>query len=120
MADRISLIGIETYGHHGVLPHERELGQRFVIDAVLELDHSRAAASDDLSDTVDYGALVMDLKAIAEREQVQLLERLCEVLAARCLEDARVEAVSITIHKPMAPVPALVRDVAVSVHRRRG
>ncbi|MEY3020420.1 MAG: putative dihydroneopterin aldolase [Actinomycetota bacterium] len=119
MTDRISLLGIETFAHHGVLPHERALGQRFVIDAVLDLDHSRAAETDELADTIDYGALVVDLKAIAEGTQVQLLERLCELLAARCLEDRRVESVEITIHKPMAPVPLFVRDVAVSVVRRR-
>ncbi len=55
--DRISVTGIEVFAHHGVLPHERELGQRFVVDLALELDLAPAAASDDVADTVHYGDL---------------------------------------------------------------
>jgi Trk K+ transport system NAD-binding subunit len=36
--DRIEIVGIEVFGRHGVLPHERELGQRFVVDVALDVD----------------------------------------------------------------------------------
>jgi hypothetical protein len=39
--DRITVTGIEVFAHHGVLPHERELGQRFVVDLALDLDLAR-------------------------------------------------------------------------------
>ena len=55
--DTISLLGLRAVGHHGVLPAERAQGQDFVVDAVLWLDTSAAAAADDLSLTVDYSAL---------------------------------------------------------------
>ena len=74
--DRITLTGIEVFGHHGVLPHEREFGQRFVVDAVLELDLAPAAASDDLGDTVDYGRLSGDIAAIVAGDPFDLIESL--------------------------------------------
>ena len=55
--DRIALRGLRVFGRHGVLEHEQRDGQEFIIDAVLWLDTRAAAANDDLSLTVDYGAV---------------------------------------------------------------
>src|SRR4051812_24719314 len=52
--DELALTGLECWGHHGVFEHERRDGQLFVVDLVLGLDTAAAAASDDLSATVDY------------------------------------------------------------------
>src|SRR5690606_30541893 len=98
--DRIELRGLRARGRHGCLPAERELGQVFVVDAVLGLDTRPAAEEDDLARTVDYGAL-------ADR------------LATICLEDATVSEVEITVHKPSAPVPHPFTDVAVKIRRNR-
>jgi 7,8-dihydroneopterin aldolase/epimerase/oxygenase len=119
MTDRIALVGIEAFGHHGVLAHERALGQAFVVDAVLELDLARAGASDDLADTVDYGALAGDLAAIVAGPACDLIETLAERLAARCLADPRVDAAEVTVHKPHAPLPVPAADVTVTVRRTR-
>lgn len=119
MSDRIALTGIEVHARHGVLPHERELGQRFVIDAVLELDLAPAAASDDLADTVDYGTLAADLARLAVEEPVALLETLGERLANRCLADPRVRVAEVTVHKPSAPVSVVFQEMAVTIVRRR-
>jgi len=119
MTDRIVLRGIEAFGRHGVLPHEQELGQTFTIDAELELDLAPAGASDDLADTVDYGALSADLAAVVADERYDLIERLATRLAEVCLARPCVDAVTITVHKPHAPVPVPLADVAVIVRRAR-
>lgn len=119
MTDRIEVTGIEVFGHHGVLPHERIYGQRFVVDLVLEVDLRAAGSSDALDDTVDYGALTADVLAIAGGEPVDLIERLAERIAGRCLQDDRVEACEVAVHKPAAPVPAVVAEVAVRIRRER-
>jgi len=62
--DRIELRGLRVFARHGVLDEERRDGQEFVIDAVLWLDTRPAAASDDLSKTIDYGALANRLVAV--------------------------------------------------------
>ncbi|PNH05002.1 Dihydroneopterin aldolase, partial [Tetrabaena socialis] len=55
--DWIHLTGMRFHGRHGVLPEETRLGQPFVVDAKLQVDTSRAGASDALADTVNYAAV---------------------------------------------------------------
>ena len=117
--DRIQLTGIEAFGHHGVLAHERELGQRFVVDLVLEVDLAAAAASDRLDDTIDYGQLSGDVAAIVSGEPADLVETVAGRIADLALADDRVRGVEVTVHKPAAPVPTVVHDVAVTLHRSR-
>ncbi|HEX5190035.1 MAG TPA: dihydroneopterin aldolase [Streptosporangiaceae bacterium] len=117
--DRISVSGLRAYGYHGVLAAERERGQEFVVDAVLWLDTSAAAQGDDLSRTVDYGALSARLAEIVAGEPVALIETLAGRLAAACLEQELVQHAEITVHKPNAPVGVPVRDVSVTIRRGR-
>ncbi|WP_233359046.1 dihydroneopterin aldolase [Thermomonospora amylolytica] len=117
--DRIELTGLRARGRHGVLPAERELGQEFVVDVSLGLDTRPAAETDDLSRTVDYGALADRLVAVVRGEPVDLIETLAERLAQVCLEDPIVRQVDVTVHKPAAPVPHPFADVAVKISRSR-
>lgn len=118
MTDELAIRGIECYGHHGVFEFERREGQIFVIDLVLGLDTTPAAASDDLRDTVDYGSLVAKVKASVERDPVDLIETLAQRIADVCTLAARVEWVRVTVHKPDAPIDATFSDVALTITRR--
>ena len=53
--DEITLTGVRAFGRHGVYAEERERGQDFVVDATLFVQTARAAASDDVTDTIHYG-----------------------------------------------------------------
>ena len=117
--DKIAITGLRGYGYHGVLPAERETGQQFVVDAVVWVDTSAAAASDDLSATVNYAALACRLAGIVSGEPVDLIETLAQRLAAACLDDSRVRHAEITVHKPEAPVGVPVTDVSVTIRRSR-
>ncbi len=117
--DRISVTGLRVFGYHGVLPAEREQGQEFVIDTVLWLDTRRAAETDELSLTVDYGALAQALAEIVAGEPVDLIETLAERLAAACLADDKVDQVEVTVHKPSAPIAVPFTDVAATIRRSR-
>lgn len=119
MADVIRLTGLRVYGHHGVFEHERRFGQAFVVDAELEMSTAAAAASDDLAHTVDYGDLANRLAAVVSGEPVNLLETLAARLIDECLADDRVEAATVTVHKPQAPIPLTFADVAVTIRRDR-
>jgi dihydroneopterin aldolase len=119
VADEIALSGLRVRGHHGVFEHERRDGQEFVIDAVLELSTAAAATSDALADTVDYGVLAQRLAAVVAGEPVNLLETLVTRLADECLTDPRVDAATVTVHKPQAPIPLTFADVTVTIRRGR-
>jgi len=118
-ADQVTLRGLRAFGHHGVLASERELGQEFSADVVLWLDTSAAAATDDLTLTVDYGALAGQLAGIISGEPVALIETLAHRLAAACLRQELVREVEITVHKPHAPAGVLLSDVTVTIRRSR-
>jgi dihydroneopterin aldolase len=116
--DVLSVLGIECYGHHGVFDFEKREGQTFVIDLSLGVETARAAASDDLHDTVDYGSLVASVKAVVEKDPVDLIETLAQRIADVCLLDARVQWVRVTVHKPDAPIEATFSDVALTITRK--
>src|SRR6266480_804101 len=99
MSDRIALTGLKARGWHGVYDFERAQGQEFVVDVVLELDLAKAAATDDVADTVHYGQLADRLVAVVTGEPVALVETLADRLAGECLADERVLAATVTVHK---------------------
>lgn len=119
MSDQLAVRGIEIHAHHGVFDFERRDGQRFLIDLVLDLDTSAAAAADDLSRTVDYGALVTEVVAAAEKDPVDLIETLAQRIADVCLGHEPVVSVEVTVHKPHAPIAATFDDVALTINRSR-
>ena len=116
-ADQIVLTGIVGRGHHGVYAFERDEGQDFVVDVVATMDLNTAAASDDLVETIDYSALATAVVADIERDPVNLIEKLADRIARTCLRDPRITTVTVTVHKPQAPMPVRVGDVAVTLTR---
>jgi dihydropteroate synthase len=117
--DQIALRGLRVHGYHGVLDSERRDGQEFLVDAVLWLDTAAAAASDDLTLTVDYAALADRLAAIVAGPPVRLIETLAQRLADAALAGPLVCEAEITVHKPHAPVGHAFGDVAVTIRRPR-
>jgi dihydroneopterin aldolase len=117
--DRVAVHGIAARGHHGVFEHERREGQTFVVDVVLGVDTRTAAASDDLADTTDYGAVAARVVAILEGEPVDLVETLAQRIADACLSFDLVRAVEVVVHKPEAPVGVPFTDVTVTIVRTR-
>ena len=116
-ADRLVLTGITGFGHHGLFGFERSQGQQFVVDLVCSVDLSQAGQTDDIADTVDYSGLASAVVADIEREPLNLIEALAERIARTCLRTPRVQSVEVTVHKPQAPLPVRVGDVAVSLTR---
>ncbi|WP_254126528.1 dihydroneopterin aldolase [Amycolatopsis sp. CA-230715] len=117
--DRITLTGLRVFGRHGVFEHEKRDGQVFVIDLVVWLDLTAAAETDDLHQTLHYGELAEATAAIVAGEPFDLIESVAGAVAVKVLEDERVRAVEVTVHKPSAPIPLTFDDVAVTIRRER-
>jgi 7,8-dihydroneopterin aldolase/epimerase/oxygenase len=117
--DRITVHGLTGHGYHGVYPAEREHGQIFRADAVLEVDTAPAAATDDLARTVDYAELSQRLHAVLTGQPLDLIETLAQRLADVCLDHPLVQAVEITVHKPSADLGVPADDVTVAIRRER-
>lgn len=118
--DRIRIEGIEFHGFHGVPAAEREIGHRYRVDVVLELDLRAAAAADDVALTVDYGEAARRLIEIGVGPSVRLVETLAENMCARLLADyAQVTAVELRVAKIHPPVALPIAAAAVEIRRER-
>src|SRR5215211_6105889 len=101
--DRIELRGLRLVGVHGFLPQEQERAQPFEVDIDVEADLGVAAESDELSDTLDYGALATAAAKVVTGEQWKLLERMAARIAEEISADNRVRSVSVTVRKLRPP-----------------
>ena len=115
--DRILIIGLRELGVHGVLPEEKLRPQPFEVDVELTVDLTAAGESDDLDDTVDYGAVCEAISRVVSSERYELIERLATRIAEVCAVDSRVMGTKVTVRKLHPPVRAMVDHVAVSVER---
>lgn len=116
--DSITLTGISATGFHGVFPEERTDGQTFVAD--VELGLQLETTSDDLADTVNYAEIAEVVEAVLSGEPCNLIETVAGRIAAACLEhDERVETVTVTVHKPQAPVRQAFTDLSVTITRSK-
>ena len=118
MSDQIRVTGIRAFGYHGVLPHEATEGQDFIVDLLITLDLRAVSLSDDLQETINYADLAQIAHDNIVGERVQLIER----LAGRIAEEissaySQITSVSVTVHKPHAPVTVDFEDISVTITR---
>ena len=107
-------------GAHGALPEEHDRAQPFEVDLDIDADLSVAAASDDLADTVDYGAAAVAAERVVAGEHHQLLERLAARIGDDVLAlDPRITSVRVTVRKLRPPVPVDLASAGVTVTRAR-
>lgn len=120
MSDRILVSRIAVFAHHGDLPEEARLGQRFFVTLDCRLDLSAAGAGDDLSETIDYAELAQFAVRVATQRRYRLIEALAEAIASEALAAYRkLSAITVRVDKPGAPIPAVLDGVAVEVTRHR-
>ena len=118
MSDQIRVTGIRAFGYHGVLPHEATEGQDFIVDLLVTLDLRAVSLSDDLKQTINYADLAQIAHDNIVGDRVQLIER----LAGRIAEEissaySQITSVSVTVHKPHAPVTLDFEDISVTITR---
>lgn len=118
--DRIFLNRMAFYGYHGVFSEENKLGQRFLVDLVLEADLTPASRSDDVEKTVDYGEAYQLVKRIVEGEPKKLVETITEQIADEVLQSFPVvERCTVKVIKPDPPIPGHYDSVAIEMTRDR-
>lgn len=118
--DRIEVRGLRATGVHGALEEERRRAQPFEVDLDVWADLAPAAASDRLTDTVDYGALAEAAQSVVTAGSYRLLEALAgEIARVLLAADDRVRGVSVTVRKLRPPLPLDVATTGVRIVRWR-
>ena len=120
MSDQILLTGIYGFGYHGLFEHERKNGQDFFVDVILNIDLQAASLNDSIDETVNYAEITDLVVSEITTSPVSLIEKLAGRIAERILSSySKVNSVSVTVHKPQAPVSASLKDIAVQITRTR-
>jgi 7,8-dihydroneopterin aldolase/epimerase/oxygenase len=117
VGDRIFLRGLQVECIIGFIEWERRIKQTIVLDIELPTDCSRAAETDDVTNTVDYKRVAKRLIAFIEASDFKLVETLAHRAAMIVLEEFSLPWVRISVNKPGAIRGS--RDVGVSIERTR-
>lgn len=117
--DTVELRGLRVSAFCGVLPEETERRQPVEIDIDVQCDLRDAGRTDDLADTVDYGALCDTVERIVAEERFGLLERFATRIAEVALSDRRACGCVVSVRKLRPPVPQQLASSGVRITRRR-
>ncbi|KQQ46825.1 MULTISPECIES: dihydroneopterin aldolase [Rhizobium/Agrobacterium group] len=115
----ILLKNCSFFARHGLLAQEETLGQRFFVDAEMEVEAGNALETDDISNTVDYGVAFDVIEKIVAGQRRYLIEALANDIATALRHRyPQIVRVKITVRKPSAPVPGILDYAQVSVEQR--
>lgn len=117
MLDRIEIKGLVVRAILGINDDERVNRQNVVIHLTMFADTRRAAASDNIDDTVNYRSVAKEVIALAEGSEYFLVEKLVDEIAKVCLKDERVQKVIVSVEKPDAL--RFAESVGVTIERAR-
>lgn len=115
MTGAIRVRGLRVDTRVGVTAAERARPQTVVVDVDIAADLSKAAASDDVADTIDYGAAVTAVADAVRGSETKLLERLAAEVASVVSRMDGVAAVTVEIRKASPPVSEQVEAIGVRI-----
>ena len=116
----VSIRGLEITACHGVHGFEKTNPQLFIFDVDIKTDFYAAAKNDDLTATINYSQVCALISEITQGSVYNLIEKLAYECAFSVLEKfERAEAVTLTVHKPQAPLKCKFKSVAVTVSAER-
>ena len=99
----IRIRGLRVEGARvGVYPDEHDSPRPIIVDIGVVTNVATAAHSENLADTIDYDTLAQAVHKVCRSRHYNLIETLCERLAAFIIEAFGVEQVAVEIHKPAA------------------
>jgi 7,8-dihydroneopterin aldolase/epimerase/oxygenase len=100
----LELHGLEIFGRHGALEHERRDGQDFLFDVLLEVPEL-AAQTDRLEDAVDYRLVAEVVREVSDSKAFTLLEALAQAVAEALLERFPVRRARVRVRKRKLALP---------------
>ncbi len=117
--EQILVQGLQVFGYHGVYEQEKEEGQTFLVNCVMDTSFASAIHSDDVGETVDYGTACLFIKKYFEEKAYDLLEKVADELATSIMYAfPGIEKIQIQITKPNAPIPMEFKSVGVRVEKK--
>jgi dihydroneopterin aldolase len=100
----IELKGLSFKAYHGYYDEEREKGNQFLIDVLLEVDFTKAARADDLNHTIDYEgvyAVISHHMVIPSRLLEHVVNNILEELKEKYPQANRIEVSLSKLNPPI-------------------
>jgi dihydroneopterin aldolase len=113
--DKIFLSELKVDTIIGIWEWERRIRQTVVIDLEMSADIARAAATDDVADTLNYKSVAKRVQDFVASSEFQLVETLAERIAGIIREEFEVAWVKVRVNKPGAIRGS--RDVGILIER---
>lgn len=120
MLSSIVLKGIQLSSRCGVTDTERQLPQPLLVDLNFRCPNHPAFQSDQLADTVDYGAIIQCIRNIGEGQAFSLIETLTENICQALFHKFPITHLTIWVRKIQPPLDNIKGSVGVQVSRSRG
>ncbi len=116
MSDLIRVVDLEVWTRIGVPDEERAQPQRLLVTLEMRVeDFGPAAATDDISRTIDYFTVAQYVKNFAQERPRKLLETFAEQLAGGLLGAFPIRKITLEVKKFILPDP---RYVSVEIERK--
>jgi dihydroneopterin aldolase len=113
--DLVKIQGLTVHALIGVFDFERHAKQRLILDVDMHTDLSLAAATDDVSNTIDYGKVAQRLAELANESSYFLLEALAKEMLDMIVDEFKPQKVTLTVNKP--DILKEAENVAISMTR---
>lgn len=115
MEHHINIEGIRLYAYHGCLEEEAKIGGNYIVDVYMITDFSKAAANDELADTIDY----CDIYEISKKEMAirsKLIEHVCQRIFDAILHKfPHLKQLHVKVTKLLPPMNGDVQKVSVEI-----
>ena len=124
MADKVKpaiirLINMSFYGYHGNSAAEKEIGRRFEVDCELEYDIAKAAATDSLTNTIDYTKVYQMIEDVLKNNKFNLIETLADRMAEAVFSNFDIERLKLKVRKMSPPIPGNIDCFEIETERTR-
>ena len=100
--DKIFLSELKVDTIIGIWDWERRMRQTVIIDLEMSADIARAAATDEVVDTLNYKSVAKRVQSFVADSSFQLVETLAERIAAIIRDEFDVAWVKVRVNKPGA------------------
>lgn len=116
--DQIRIRELEVFARHGVLPEENRLGQKFLLDVLIDTETREAGKTDDITQSIDYAKICRSITDFMQEHTYKLIEAAAEEIAEMLLLNYdKIQSVEIELKKPWAPIGLPVETVSVRIKR---
>jgi 7,8-dihydroneopterin aldolase/epimerase/oxygenase len=117
---RIKVMGLSFHAFHGCHPHEQRTGGVFEVDIIVDGDFSKARASDDVDDAVDYVRL-MEIAKDQMTVRCNLIERVAQNIAnAVSSVYTNTDRIEVIVRKMSPPLSFQLQHVSINCVIEKG